>query len=101
VLHFIPTSSSWLNLIERWFAELEQKTVRRGVFRSVAELQRAIHEFLHAWNERPVPYTWTASVARILSKVARCRHRLEKIKPHCTKPRRRSRSLSPAIMAPI
>lgn len=48
VLHFIPTSSSWLNLIERWFAELEQKAVRRGAFRSVDELQRAIDEFLAA-----------------------------------------------------
>ena len=62
VLHFIPTSSSWLNLIERWFAELEQKAVRRGVFRSVEELQGAIDEFLAAWNDEPVPFTWTASV---------------------------------------
>lgn len=63
VLHFIPTSSSWLNLIERWFAELEQKAVRRGAFRSVAELQRAIDEFLASWNEDPVPYNWPASSA--------------------------------------
>lgn len=55
VLHFIPTSSSWLNLIERWFAELEQKAVRRGAFRSVPELQRAILAFLDAWNTQPTP----------------------------------------------
>ena len=95
VLHFIPTSSSWLNLIERWFAELEQKAVRRGVFRSVEELQRAIDEFLAAWNDEPVPYTWTASVERILAKVERCRQRLEQIKPGCTQPNKHARSLIP------
>ncbi len=94
VLHFIPTSSSWLNLIERWFAELEQKAVRRGVFRSVDELQRAIDAFLAAWNDEPVPYTWTASVERILTKVERCRQRLEQIRPGCTQSSRRSRSLA-------
>src|SRR5262249_52896443 len=101
VLHFIPTSSSWLNLIERWFAELQQKTVKRGAFRSVAELHRAIEEFLDAWNDNPIPYTWTASVERILAKVERCRHRLELIKPGCTKPRKGMRPLNSAIMAAI
>ena len=94
VLHFIPTSSSWLNLIERWFAELERKAVRRGVFRSVDELQRAIDEFLAAWNDEPVPYTWTASVERILAKVDRCRQRLEQIRPGCTQQTRHARSLA-------
>lgn len=94
VLHFTPTSSSWLNLVERWFAELEQKTVRRGAFRSVDELHTAIDEFLAAWNDAPLPYTWTASVERILSKVERCRQRLEQIKPGCTKPPRSTRSLA-------
>ncbi len=94
VLHFIPTSSSWLNLIERWFAELEQKTVRRGAFRSVAELHAAIDEFLAAWNDDPLPYAWTASVERILAKVERCRQRLEHIKPGCTKPPQTTRSLT-------
>ena len=85
VLHFIPTSSSWLNLIERWFAELDQKAVRRGVFRSVRELQSRITEFLTAWNAEPSPFVWTASVDRILEKIARARRRLEKIEPGCTK----------------
>lgn len=87
VLHFIPTSSSWLNLIERWFAELEEKAVRRGAFRSVRDLKHCIAEFLDAWNAKPVPFVWTASVERILEKIARARHRLEQIKPGCTKPR--------------
>ena len=88
-LHFIPTSSSWLNLIERWFAELDQKAVRRGAFRSVRELQQRITEFLAAWNAEPTPFVWTASVERILEKIARARQRLEQIKLGCTKPRKR------------
>ena len=88
-LHFIPTSSSWLNLIERWFAELDQKAVRRGAFRSVRELQHRITEFLAAWNAKPMPFVWTASVERILEKIARARQRLEQIKPGSMKPRKR------------
>ena len=88
VLHFIPTSSSWLNLVERWFAELSQKTVRRGVFRSVQELEQAIQDFLNAWNTQPTPFVWTASVEKILEKVARCRHRLEQVQPGCTQSKR-------------
>jgi transposase len=90
VLHFIPTSSSWLNLIERWFAELSQKAVRRGVFRSVADLEHAITAFLAAWNANPTPFVWTASVDRILEKIARCRQRLEQVEPGCTQPKRRT-----------
>lgn len=86
-LHFIPTSSSWLNLIERWFAELDQKAVRRGTFGSVHELQGCITEFLAAWNAKPTPFVWTASVDRILEKIARARQRLEQIKPGCTQPK--------------
>ncbi len=88
VLHFIPASSSWLNLIERWFAELDQKAVRRGAFRSVRDLQRAITSFLEQWNARPTPFVWTASVERILEKIARARHRLEQIEPGSTQPNR-------------
>lgn len=84
-LHFIPTSSSWLNLIERWFAELDQKAVRRGAFRSVRELQQRITEFLAAWNAAPTPFVWTASVDRILEKIARARQRLEQVKPGSTR----------------
>ena len=90
VLHFIPTSSSWLNLIERWFAELSQKAVRRGAFRSVRDLQRCIDAFLAAWNTTPTPFVWTASVERILEKIARARQRLERIQPGCSLPKPRS-----------
>lgn len=91
VLHFIPTSASWLNLVERWFAELSQKAVRRGVFRSVADLERAIVDFLTAWNAAPTPFVWTASVERILEKAARARRRLEQIHPGCTQPKPQSK----------
>jgi len=93
VLHFIPTSSSWLNLVERWFAELSQKAVRRGAFHSVRDLQRAITAFLSAWNARPTPFVWTASVERILEKIARARQRLEKIEPGCTYTKRRAKAV--------
>jgi transposase len=90
VLYFIPTSSSWLNLIERWFAELSRKAVRRGVFRSVEDLEQAIAAFLAAWNTNPTPFVWTASVEKILEKIARARHRLEQIQPGCSLPKRRT-----------
>jgi transposase len=90
VLHFIPTSSSWLNLVERWFEELSEKAVRRGAFRSVEELQHAIHEFLAAWNANPSPFVWTASVEKILEKLSRCQRRLAQIQPGCTQPRRKT-----------
>src|SRR5437762_3986119 len=94
VLHFIPTSSSWLNLIERWFAELSQKAVRRGAFRSVEHLQQAIEDFMQSWNASPTPFVWTATVDTILEKLARCRRRLEQIKSGCTQPK--SRKHAPA-----
>ena len=86
VLHFIPTSSSWLNLVERWFAELSRRSVRRGTFHSVRDLKKAIIAFMAAWNDQPVPFVWTASVEKILEKVERCRRRLEQVKPGCTAP---------------
>ena len=69
--HFIPTSSSWLNLVERWFRELTQKRIRRGVFRSVPELEAAIHEYLEASNQAAKPFVWTAPAQDILAKVER------------------------------
>ena len=86
VLHFIPTSSSWLNLVERWFEELSEKAGRRGAFRSVTDSEHAIHEFMQVWNANPTPFVWTATVKTILEKLARCRRRLEQVQPGCTKP---------------
>src|SRR5579864_2970987 len=91
VVHFVPTSCSWLNLIERWFAELTCKRVRRGSFFSVQELQQAIEEFLQAWNEDPKPFVWTATVESITAKLSRCRQTLERIQPGSTQPRTRKR----------
>ncbi|MGH7489117.1 MAG: IS630 family transposase, partial [bacterium] len=87
--HFIPTSSSWLNLVERWFGELTGKRIRRGVFVSVDDLKTAIDEFLAAWNEDPKPLVWTATVDSIVEKLNRCKQTLETIKPGCTQPRMR------------
>ena len=78
-LHFIPTSSSWLNLVERWFAELTGKAVRRGVFRSVPQLVEAIEAFLAAHNEDPKPFVWTAKAEDIIAKVRRGRVALNAI----------------------
>ena len=91
VLHFVPTSSSWLNLVERWFGHLDQKAIRRGVFRSVEDLKASIHAFLTAWNQDPKPFVWTATVESITEKLSRCRQTLEKIQPGCTSPRSRKR----------
>jgi transposase len=89
VVHFVPTSASWLNLVERWFGELTSKRIRRGVFYSVDDLVKAIDEFMQAWNENPKPFVWTATVDSIVEKLSRCRQTLEKIKPGCTVPRKR------------
>jgi transposase/transcriptional regulator with XRE-family HTH domain len=97
VPHFVPTSSSWLNLVERWFGELTSKAVRRGSFSSVADLQLAITQFLDAWNADPKPFVWTATVESIQAKLSRCRQTLEQIKPGCTAPRARKKSKSPVI----
>ena len=75
-LHFIPTSSSWLNLIERWFRELTDKRIRRGSFQNVPELIAVIREYLDGHNQNPRVFVWTASVDRILAKVAKCKEAL-------------------------
>ena len=90
-IHYVPTSCSWLNLIERWFAELTNKRIRRDSFFSVHDLVTAIKEFLAAWNEKPKPFVWTATVDSIVAKLARCRQTLEQIQPGCTTPKARKR----------
>ncbi len=87
VCHFVPTSSSWLNLVERWFRELTEKTIRRGSFVSVPDLKQAIEEFMQAWNQNPQPFIWTASVGQIIEKIERARVKVEQINPGSTLPR--------------
>src|SRR6516162_9788106 len=79
-LHFTPTSSSWLNLIERWFKELTDKRLRRGAFTSVAELSAAITQWAEHWNLDPKPFVWKASADDIIAKVKRGRQTLHQIK---------------------
>ncbi|MCK6452287.1 MAG: IS630 family transposase [Alphaproteobacteria bacterium] len=76
-LHFTPTSASWLNMVERFFAEITRKRIRRGAFKSVAELESAIMEYLENHNADPKPFIWTKSAAKILEKVARAKQALE------------------------
>jgi transposase len=68
-LHFIPTSSSWLNQVERFFAEITEKRIRRGAFRSVKQLEQAINEYLEHHNQNPRPFVWTADASLILSRI--------------------------------
>jgi len=77
ILHFTPTSSSWLNLVERWFGEITRKRIRRGVFKSVPELVAAIEEYIRCYNEDPKPFIWTKKAEDILKKVSLCKAILE------------------------
>jgi transposase len=71
VLHFTPTSSSWLNLVERWFAELTSKLLRRGAHRSVRDLNADIRAWIDTWNDNPRPFIWTKTADQILDSIAR------------------------------
>jgi transposase len=71
VVHFTPTSSSWLNLVERWFAELTTKKLRRGAHRSVRDLNTDIRAWIETWNENPRPFVWTKTAEEILDSIAR------------------------------
>jgi transposase len=75
--HFVPTSASWLNLVERWFADIARKRIRRGTFRSLADLIRAIEEYVTHHNRHAEPFIWTATAARILKKMRHCKEALE------------------------
>ena len=77
-MHFIPTSSSWLNVIERWFREITEKRIRRGVFKNVSQLIGAIESFIATHNASSEPYIWTAKADEILAKVERARNALDK-----------------------
>ena len=75
--HFIPTSSSWLNLVERRFRDITDRRIRRGAFQSVAELERAIADYIRHNNQTPKPFVWTKSADRIIQKVNRGKALLE------------------------
>lgn len=77
-MHFIPTSSSWLNLVERWFREITDKRIRRGTFHNVPQLIAAIEAYIGEHNENPRSFTWTAKAEAILAKVRRAREVLDK-----------------------
>ncbi len=78
--HFTPTSASWLNQVERFFAEITQNAIRRGVFKSVPELEAAIDDYLAKHNENSKPFAWTATARDILKKVDRARNTLNQVK---------------------
>ena len=75
-LHFTPTSSSWLNQVERWFAALTEKQLRRGVFRSTRELEQAIEQYIDQHNAASKPFIWTKTADQLLATIARCCHRI-------------------------
>lgn len=77
-MHFTPTSSSWLNLIERWFREITDKRIRRGIFHSVEALIKAIDDYLRHHNTEPKALVWTKKASDILEKVQRARESLDK-----------------------
>lgn len=76
-LHFIPTSSSWLNMVERWFREITDKRIRRGSFKNVPSLVTAIKQYIDTHNQNPKVFIWSASAERIMSKIAKCKEALE------------------------
>jgi len=76
-LHFTPTGASWLNLVERWFAEITRKRIRRGTFHSVSELNRAISEYVRENNRNPRPFIWTATASTIMKKIKHCKEALD------------------------
>ena len=76
-LHFIPTSSSWLNLVERWFRDLTDKRIRRGSFQNVPALIQAINAYLNNHNQNPKVFVWSASVERLMAKITKCKEALD------------------------
>lgn len=78
-VHFTPTSASWLNMVERFFRDISERRLRRGVFRSVPELVQAITDYVARHNDAPKPFIWTATASDILEKVKRARRKLDKL----------------------
>lgn len=82
-MHFTPTGASWLNMVERFFRDLTQRRLRRGVFQSVEDLVTALKEYVAYYNQKPTPFVWTAKANDILKKVARARRSLHKVIKSC------------------
>jgi transposase len=80
-VHFTPTYGSWINLVERWFAEITNQRIRRGVFRSVRELEAAIREYIDVHNENPKPFVWTKTADQILASIASFAQRTSAAQP--------------------
>lgn len=78
-VHFTPTSASWLNMVERFFRDLSERQLRRGVFQSVSQLEKAVMDYIHLNNQAPAPFIWTKSATDILEKVKRGRQTLHKL----------------------
>ena len=76
-MHYTPTSSSWLNLVERLFAEITRQQIRRGAFKSVADLEAAIDARIAGWNAKPKPFKWSAKADAIIEKTVRARQVFE------------------------
>ena len=75
-MHFTPTYSSWLNQVERWFALLTDKQLRRGVHTSVYALEKDIRDWINTWNDNPKPFSWTKTADEILERLASYLHRI-------------------------
>lgn len=89
-MHFTPTSSSWLNVVECWFGDLTERRLRRGVFTSVPQLIEAIETWDEHWNDDPKPFIWHKSAQKIIEKARRGRASLTRVKP--SNPRRATRA---------
>jgi len=76
-LHFIPTSRSWLNLVERWLRESTDKRIRRGSFKNVPDLIAAINQYIEGHNQNPQVFVWNASVEKIMTQIAKCKEALD------------------------
>ena len=79
-LHFTPTSASWLNMVERFFAEITSKRIRRGSYSSVGDLEAAIYDYLLRHNSKPKPFTWTKTAENILDRERRALNKLDEIR---------------------
>ena len=96
-----PTSASWLNAVEGFFAKLTKRRLKRGVFCSIVDLQAAINRYLAETNVNPIPFTWTADPDAIIEKVRRGKHTLESIHSHVRHYQMQSNEFVACVQAPV